>query len=139
MRRIGQEWAELESQGANFVVEALADELRAPWITEALRQAARKGQRKRLLPDDFTLWFVILMGLFRRTSYANLLEKLDGSLWTGGHWSPHQPPTTSAVTKARDRLGVKPVQHLWQRSSGEWVRSSPGLIFHGHRVKALDG
>ena len=139
MKRIGEEWAALELESADFVVEALAKELSPQWITEALREAAHAGRRRRLLPEDFTLWFTVLLGLFRRVSYANLLEKLDGSWWTDVHWSPHKPPTTSAVTRARDRLGAKPVRHLWQRSSGEWVHSSPGLVFHGRRVKALDG
>lgn len=139
MRRIGQEWTELESQGADYVVEALANELEPAWLGEALRESARTRQRRRVLPEDFMLWFVIVLGLFRRVSYANLLEKVDGSWWTNSRWSPDKPPTTSAVTKARDRLGVAPVRHLWQRSAGEWGRSSPGLIFHGRRVKALDG
>jgi hypothetical protein len=94
MRRIGQEWTALESEGADFVVEAMAKELSREWIVEALRQAARKGRRKRLLPDEFMVWFMILLGLFRRTSYANLLEKLDGSWWVAaiGLLRSHPPP-----------------------------------------------
>ena len=139
MKGIGKEWAQLESQEGDFVVEALAKELRSEWISEALQKADRKGKRQRLLPLSFTLWFVILLGLFRRTSYANLLEKLDGSWWVAGHWPKKGPPTTSAVSRARDRLGVEPVRHLWKESARAWVRASGGLIFHGRRVYALDG
>ena len=139
MKRIGKEWAELESQDGDFVVEALAKELRREWISEAVRKANRAAERKRLLPLAFTLWFVVLLGLFRRTSYANLLEKLDGSWWVAGHWPKKGPPTTSAVSRARARLGVEPVRHLWKESAEAWVRASGGLIFHGRRVCALDG
>ena len=139
MKRIGKEWAELESQDGDFVVEALAKELRKEWISEAVRKANRATERKRLLPLAFTLWFVILLGLFRRTSYANLLERLDGSWWVARHWPKKGPPTTSAVSRARDRLGVEPVRHLWKESAAAWVRASGGFIFHGRRVCALDG
>ena len=139
MKKIGKEWAELESQDGDFVVEALAKELPREWITEALRQSGRTAERKRLLPLSFMLWFMILLGLFRRTSYANLLEKLDGSWWVAGHWPQKGPPTTSAVSRARDRLGVEPVRYLWQESADAWTRASGGLIFYGRRVYALDG
>ena len=82
---------------------------------------------------------MILLGLYRRVSYSNLLEKVVGSFWTDAHWPQECPPTTSALTKARDRLGVEPVRHLWQRSAREWVDGTSGLIFHGRRVRAIDG
>lgn len=138
MKRIGQNVSMLEVEPSEFAVEALGKELRAEWIEEALRVTGRNSIRRRLLPARFVLWFVVLLGVHRRVSYANLLEKLVGSIWTAAHWPQERPPSTSAVSKARDRLGVEPVRYLWQRSAQEWVRSSPGLIFHGRRVCALD-
>lgn len=139
MSKIGQLRVTLESEWGDFVVEALAKELRIEWVREALRATGTESIRERLLPATFTIWFVILLGLFRRVSYANLLEKLVGSQWVTARWSEDGPPTTSAVTRARDRLGVEPLRHLWARSACEWQRSSPGLIFHNRRVCALDG
>lgn len=139
MKGIGQNGGGLEDTQADFAVEALGKELRTEWIVEALQATGRDSIRLRLLPARFVIWFVILLGLHRRVSYANLLEKVVGSFWTQAHWPQECPPTTSALTKARDRLGVKPVKHLWQRSAREWVRGTPGLIFHGRRVCAIDG
>ncbi|HEY3323689.1 MAG TPA: IS4 family transposase [Planctomycetota bacterium] len=139
MGRIGRFDAGLESECRDFVVEALAKELRSEWVKEALRATGRESIRERLLPATFTVWLVILLGLFRRVSYANLLEKLVGSRWVTMRWADASPPASSAVTAARDRLGVEPMRHLWRRSACEWARSSPGLMFHGRRVQAVDG
>ena len=95
--------------------------------------------RKRLLAPTFITWFVILMGLFRRTSYKNLLEKVDDTWWASERWSPEKPPTTSAVTKARDRIGTEPMKLLFERSAQTWLSSSEGLMFHGRRVAGIDG
>lgn len=139
MKSIGQNGATLEAERTDFAVEALGKELRAEWIEEALQATGRDSIRHRLLPARFVILFVVVLGLYRRVSYANLLEKMVGSFWTAANWPQECPPTTSALTKARDRLGVEPVKYLWQRSAREWVNSTPGLIFHGRRVYAIDG
>ena len=82
---IGQDVIGLER---NFVVEALSGVIRPEWITEALVESGRMSRRQRLLPAPFVLWLVVLLGLFRRVSYGNLLEKLQGSWWTEENWKP---------------------------------------------------
>jgi hypothetical protein len=131
--------AGLESRGARFTVESLANELKPEWIDEALRATDTLSHRRRLLPADLTVWLVVLMGLFRRTSYENLLEKLHGTWWTRDRWSPEKPPCTRAVTKARDRIGSAPMERVFGRSATEWVSQTEGLVVHGLRVKATDG
>ena len=139
MAWIGRIVGFLEGEDKDFVVEALAKVLRPEWIQEAVRDSGRESVRVRSLPADFMVWFVILLGLFRRVSYANLLEKVDETWWTKEHWSPLAPPCTSAVTKARDRLGVEPMQRLFDRSGRAWLEETEGLLFHGRRVYAIDG
>jgi len=138
MDGIGEIASALERGEGSFTVEALANELRAEWIAQALRETNRESVRERLLPATLVVWLVTLMGLFRRTSYKNLIEKIDDTWWTRERWSPEKPPTTSAVTKARDRLGVEPMKHLFERSAGEWFCSTQGLVFHGRRTSAID-
>lgn len=138
MKRIVRKSGKLELERDAFVVEAIAKELDPEWVRKALRECGRDSIRKRLLPASFMVWFVILLGLFRRNSYFNLLEKVDGSLWTFSHW-PKGPPTTRAVTKARDRLGVEPMRRLYERAAREWIDKHAGLMFHGRRVFACDG
>lgn len=77
----------LEDQPQDFVVEALASELKPQWIHDALRDSGKQSLRVRLLPAALTVWLVILMGLYRRISYVNLLEKFDGALWMMAHWT----------------------------------------------------
>ena len=101
MGSIGDVGRGLEGRGASFTVESLAKELRQDWVEEALRATGRESLRERLLPAPLTMWLVTLMGLFRRTSYVNLLEKLHGTWWTREHWSREKPPCSHAVTKAR--------------------------------------
>ena len=136
---IGDVASGLEKRGVRFAVESLAKELRQEWVEEALSQAGRESVRVRLLPATLTMWLVILMGLFRRTSYVNLLEKLHGTWWTRERWSPDRPPCSRAVTKARDRIGVEPVEMLFKRSAAEWLTQTDGLVVRGLRVQAIDG
>jgi hypothetical protein len=138
MKKIVRRRKQLEFEKNAFVVEAIAKELKPEWVQETLRECGRESLRERLLPASFIVWFVILLGLFRRISYANLLWKLKDSWWTRQHW-PDDPPTTTAVTKARDRLGVEPMKKLYERCAREWTASSSGLVFHNRRVFAFDG
>jgi hypothetical protein len=136
---IGDVASGLEKRGAGFAVESLAKELRQEWVEDALRLAGRESVRVRLLPATLTVWLVVLMGLHRRTSYVNLLEKLDGTWWTRERWSPDKPPCSRAVTKARDRIGIEPMEMLFDRSAGEWLTQTDGLVVRGLRVQAIDG
>ncbi len=136
---IGDVASGLEKRGVRFAVESLAKELRQEWVEDALRTTGRESIRVRLLPATLTMWLVILMGLFRRTSYVNLLEKLHGTWWTREHWSPEKPPCSRAVTKARDRIGVEPMEVLFKRSAAEWLPQTGGLVVRGLRVQAIDG
>ena len=139
MGSIGDVAPGLEKRGPKFTVESLAKELPQEWVEEALREAGCESVRVRLLPAPLTMWLVILMGLHRRTSYVNLLEKLHGTWWTRERWSPEKPPCSRAVTKARDRIGVEPMKILFERSAREWLDETDGLVVHGLRVQAADG
>jgi hypothetical protein len=136
--KIGRFDAEIEGK-QDFVVEALSKQLKLEWIREALSQSGRESRRERLLPAGMTVFLVLLLCLFRRVSYLNLLEKLVGTWWAKRHWDEAGPPCSSALTKARDRLGIEPFRILFERSSREWRAAKPGLCLHGKRVYGLDG
>jgi hypothetical protein len=86
-----------------------------------------------------TVWLVVLLALFRRHSYVNLLEMLAGGRWGDAHWSDRAPPCSSALSKARDRVGVDPLAQLYRRSASVWTESAGSRWFHGRRVTAIDG
>lgn len=128
----------LERVPENFTVEALATVLPQAWVREAVAASARQSRRQRLLPAVVTVWMVTLLGLFRRLSYVNLLEMLFESGLGQGLWK-QSPPCSSALTKARDRLGCAPLKCLYERSARAWQSQTAGRDFHGRRVFAMDG
>lgn len=138
MDRIGRIARSLERRD-DFAVEALSRLLPNQWILEALAAAERETKRIRLLPNVLVVWFVILLGVHRRLSYANLLERLAAGWWSLGLWRADGAPTTSAATKARDRLGPEPLRLLHRRSAREWVATAQPVLVYGRRVYAMDG
>lgn len=131
--------ADLDSLPEEFSVEALCDVIKVEWIEEALRQTGRGSQRERRMPAPLALWLVVLLALFRRHSYTNLLHLLAESLWARRHWPERAPPSSSALTQARDRLGPEPVRRLFDRSSKAFLDEVPGLRLGGLRLMAMDG
>ena len=127
-----------ESHPDNFTVEALAAVLPQDWIHDVLARSGCLGQRRRRLPAVMTIWLVTLLGLYRRLSYVNLLELLFESGVNQGLWGD-APPCSSALTKARDRVGCAPLRHLYERSAREWQSQTRGRYFCGRRVFAIDG
>ncbi len=138
MDRIGRIARTLERRD-DFAVEALSRVLPNEWILEALAASGRSTKRIRLLPNALVVWLVILLGVHRRLSYENLLERLRGGWWSLGMWPGEGTPTTSAVTKARDRVGAESLRALHRRSAREWVATVPPVLVYGRRVCALDG
>lgn len=120
-------------------VEALGTVLPQEWVRESLESCGVRTRRRRRLPCAMTVWLVILLALFRRHSYLNLLGMLEGSGWASRFWGGRPPPCSTALTKARDRLGIEPLARLYRRSAEEWVEAGGGLSFHGRRVCAIDG
>ena len=136
---IGRLLDSLELSRNDFAVEALASTIRPEWIQTVLTAHGRTSRRIRQLPAPFVVWFVVLLGLFRRTSYDNLVEKVHGGWWAGYHWPADSRPCSSAVTKARDRVGVEPLRDLFTISARAWREQTAGRLFHGRRVSAIDG
>lgn len=140
MSLIASNLASLDGLSEKYSVEALADALKPAWVEEALRHRDRVGERRRRLPGDFTLWAVVLLGVFRRESYVNVLFKLRESLWALRNWGTDEaPPTSSAFSQARDRLGVGPVKQVYEVSAQAWTEETRGVRIAGLRVMGIDG
>ena len=72
--------ADLDSATERFSVEALSEVLKPAWVEEALRECGRESRRERRLPAPLAVWLVVLLALFRRHSYVNLLHMLADSI-----------------------------------------------------------
>ena len=126
MASIAEIVADLDVGSQNFTVEALSLVIKPEWIHEALRRSGRQSCRVRLLPAPLGLWLIVLLSLFRRHSYVNLLGLLAGSLWAQRYWPRCTPPSGPALTQSRDRLGVEPARLLFEQSSESFLASTPG-------------
>jgi hypothetical protein len=126
--------------------QALLDALRlalpAPAIDGAIAEAGAGETRRRLLPARLVVALVIALGLWARDGLcdvlANLVEGLrerDPAPWRDWH-----PPTKSALTQARQRLGPKPLFLLFRRLAGPAAPAGlPGAFLFGRRLLAIDG
>jgi hypothetical protein len=128
----------LEARG-DFVVEAMSKLLTTRAVSAACKLSKAKPARTRSLPPAVTLWIVVLMAVFRRLSCENLLERVSSSPLLLARWK--KPPSTTALTKARDRLGIEPLQQLFRETAAEWAESSSGfrISIGGRRLYAMDG
>jgi hypothetical protein len=114
--------AQLFTDALAVVPAALATfgkHLKVEWIEKALSLSGNAVVRRRKLPLDRALWLVIGMGLFRDRSIHEVVEHLDLALP-----SPQSGVAPSAIPQARERLGVEPVQCLFELTGEEWTRAS---------------
>ena len=82
-------------------------------IDEALADSGVKDGLRRKLPVRLTAWLVILLCLFRDRSYVNLIRMVATATAWRGLWRRGTPPTSSALSRARDRVGVSAMRlHL---------------------------
>jgi len=102
-------------------LEALGKHLKPEWLEQAFAGEGQASMRRRKLPVDRALWLVIGMGLFRDRSIQEVVEHLDLALPKPGPVSGVAP---SAIPQARERLGVGPVQRLFELTGEHWARAS---------------
>jgi hypothetical protein len=121
------------------------------WITseivdEVLEQTGRVELRRRLLPARAVMYFVLGLCLFSsaestgQPGYRAVLRGLTNKLRHLPDFTFQQLPTSSALTRARQRLGDKPLHALFERLSGPLASSSTVSAFaFGLRLVAWDG
>jgi hypothetical protein len=95
------------------------------------------------LPARLVLYFVVGMGLFSDASYEEVLRQLtEGLAWSGvgGDGSPWVVPTKAAIFRARSRLGVEPLQALFEGACTPMASvMTQGAFYRGLRVLSVDG
>ena len=110
-------------------------------IREVLQQTDRDSIRERDLPAHVVVYYVIALALYMRSSYREVLRcLLEGVQWLLDPSAPWKVAGKSAISQARSRLGVDPVQKLYAavvapiaqpRTKGAWYRQ--------WRLVSLDG
>jgi hypothetical protein len=103
------------------LLEALRLALPDRAIDEAIAATGARERRRRLLPARLVVALVIGMGLWAREGLRDILSNLVEGLRADdpGAWAGWQPPRSSGtLTQARQRLGPRPLRHLFQRLAG---------------------
>lgn len=111
-------------------------------LRRAVVSAGAVHARSWRLPADLVVALVIAFGFWSRESVSAVLAQLVDGLRARdpARWHDWRPPAKSALTEARQRLGVRPLRELF----GRVVRpvatpETPGAFRFGLRLMAIDG
>ena len=109
-------------------------------LEEVVNRSGRREKRSRRLPAHVMIRYVIAMGLFFTESYDEVMRRLVGNLRKLGSWvDDWQVPTKSAITQARQRLGVEPVKALFERACVPLASTgTKGAWLARRRLMAID-
>ena len=122
--------------GASVIARAFPPDA----VREALRHTGRASLRRRALPAEVMVYYVIAMALFRQVSTREALRCLmEGLRWVSPELRA-RVPGKSSISRARARLGVAPFEALREAC----VRSlatpeTVGAWYRGLRLMAVDG
>ena len=114
----------------------LSEQLPLEWIEQALDYTGRASIRKRRLPAEQVVWFVIGLALYRHRSVRQLVGELDLALPD----LADRCVSDSAVTQARQRLGAEPLERLFNMTAQHW-KDAPAKESHFQHLRlfAMDG
>lgn len=113
---------------------ALTEHIPVEMVREALTETGTHEQRTRRLSSARTVYFVLALALFPALGYLNVFAKLTA------HAPLPAKISAAALTGARRRIGVKPLQLLFDLLRGPAPTVQREGSFHGrYRLCALDG
>ena len=111
-------------------------------VDEVIEVTGAREARRRMLPARAVLYFVLGLALFSAADsvgppgYRSVLRSLTTEL---RELRALVLPTSSALTKARQRLGAKPLQLLFERTRGVLAGAGePGAFAFGLRLVSWD-
>jgi len=106
------------------------------WIEQALDATGAASIRRRRLPAEQVVWLVIALALYRHQSMPEVLATLDLAL----PCAAERTVSKSAVTQARQRLGVAPLEQLFGQTARAWCRQDAERhTWQGLSLWAMDG
>jgi hypothetical protein len=112
-------------------------------IARVVERTGTREQRRRRLPSDLVVALVIGLAFWTRANVREVLAYLVEGLRLReplrfAHW---RLPAKSALTQARQRVGPRPLQVLFQQLAGPVAAptTTPDAFLCGLRLMALDG
>lgn len=110
-------------------------------IDQVLDETGKTSQRRRALPTDFLLYYVIALAFFLQESCREVLRLVQEDLRDTVALAV-QPNVAgkSAITQARAKLGLAAVQRLYERAvTPRATPATRGAWYRGWRTVSLDG
>jgi hypothetical protein len=123
----------LDGLGPRGGLERFAASLDPAWIEEALEATGTTSVRRRKLDATQAIWVVLGMAMYADRSIKAVVDHLG--LVLGGNGSV----ASSAVTKARYRIGSEPLEWLFHKVASTWSTSGPVDGYKGLALYGLDG
>ena len=121
----------------------LSCEISPRLVDEVIELAGCREKRRRLLPARAVAYFVLGLCLFSGADSAAPPGYRSVMRWTANgvrHLHGLVLPTSSALTRARQRLGAKPLELLFDLRRGALAPAgTPGASAFGLRLVAWDG
>ncbi|MFI6057786.1 transposase domain-containing protein [Streptomyces sp. NPDC051286] len=132
--------------GEHVRLGMLTEEIRPELVDEVVELTGCGERRRRLLPARAVVYFVLALSLFSSSDsagppgYRSVLRTLTEKLRHLPGLCVQHLPTSSALTRARQRLGDKPLQVLFERRCGTLATTlTPCAFAFGLRLVAWDG
>lgn len=120
-----------------FDLGALSVLLPLTVVRQAVAECGRAEQRVRSLPAALVVYFVIGLALFSGQGYREVLRKITVHLRLG---AGYRVATSSALSRARRRLGPGPLERLFGWSCQSLTGSQPPQAYaFGRLLAAMDG
>ncbi|GAA2900464.1 hypothetical protein GCM10010517_66090 [Streptosporangium fragile] len=113
----------------------------APLLDEVVQITGCADRRRRALPVRLTIYYVLALCMFPDRNYDEVMRLLlNGLAWHSRWTRSWEPPSTSAISRARARLGAEPLRVLFRRTAGPGPQAraaAPGPA--GLRPVTMDG
>jgi hypothetical protein len=109
-------------------------------IQEVLRETGRWEKRRRRVPAAAVTWLVLMIGLRSDLDIPGMWRQLCGVVHEMlGRLGGVKPPTKSALSQARTRLGARPMRQLLLRT-GRCMSDGNGIYMYykGMKMMAVD-
>jgi hypothetical protein len=122
-------------------VGVLASWLPCDDVDEAVKAAGRQARRAGgKLPPHVTAYLVVAMALFPDSDYEDVASRLADGLRGLGCWDEEWEPSSSGITRARQRLGAEPLARLFDQvavPAADLV--TEGAFLGRWRLASIDG
>jgi len=103
-------------------------------VRQALQATGRTNQRRCKLTHEVVCWVVLALGLLTDLSIRQVFKHAR-RLRVG-----EETPNRSSLCVARQRLGIAPLRHLFERIVRPLARpETPGSFYRGLRLMGIDG